>query len=201
MKRDEFLKKIIPGLRHRVRRLPQFIAHPFSEWERLYSTENPWRFDRPSEIHRFEETNHIIRETTGPVETILEIGTAEGHQTEWLLRLAHELQGIDISPTAVRRCRRKFASNQKASFSVGTLPDIRVDERFDLVTAFEIIYYVKPKDIPRAFDLMDRLGERRFVSVHWPQVHVLDHFLFPTRNAARRIIYWENEPLWLVAWW
>jgi hypothetical protein len=41
-------------------------------------------------------------------------------------------------------------------FSIGKLPEIGVDERFDLVTAFEIIYYVK--DIPRALDMMDRLG-------------------------------------------
>jgi hypothetical protein len=69
------------------------------------------------------------------------------------------------------------------------------------VTAFEIIYYEKPKNIPRVFDMMDRLSHRRMVSVHWPQVHVLDEFLFPTRNASHRIIYWQDKPSWLVAWW
>jgi ubiquinone/menaquinone biosynthesis C-methylase UbiE len=134
-----------------------------------------------------------------PLETVLEIGSGEGDQTERLLNLAHKVRGVDISPTAIERARRRFADNPNASFSVGELPKIGVDERFDLVTAFEIIYYVK--DIPRALDMMDRLGHQRIVSVHWPQVRVLDEFLFPTRNTSRQIIYWEDKPRWLVAWW
>jgi ubiquinone/menaquinone biosynthesis C-methylase UbiE len=193
------LNKIIPALKRRLRRLTRYIAHPTSRWERLYSAENPWHFDHASEIHRFEETNRIIRETSGPPETILEIGSAEGDQTEWLLRLADKVRGVDISPTAIARARRRFANNPNASFSVGKLPEIGIDERFDLVTAFEIIYYVK--DIPRALDMMDRLGDRRMVSVHWPQVRVLDEFFFPMRNASRQTIYWEDKPQWLVAWW
>lgn len=182
-----------------IRALGQYAAHPISRWERLYATENPWRFDTPSEIYRFEETNRIIRERNGPVGTILEIGAGEGDQTEWLLKLADKVQGVDISPTAVERARRRFANNPKAGFSTGKLPDIGTEERFDLVTAFEIIYYLK--DIPRALDMMDRLGQRRMVSVHWPQVRMLDAFLFPTRNASRQVISWDGQPRWLVAWW
>jgi ubiquinone/menaquinone biosynthesis C-methylase UbiE len=193
------LKKIISALKRPLRRLSQYFAHPISRWERLYAAENPWHFDRASEIHRFEEINRIISGRIGPLETILEIGSAEGDQTERLLNLAHKVRGVDISPTAIERARRRFADNPNASFSVGKLPEIGIDERFDLVTAFEIIYYVK--DIPRALDMMDRLGHRRIVSVHWPQVRVLDAFLFPTRNASRQIIYWEDKPRWLVAWW
>ncbi|HEX4371331.1 MAG TPA: class I SAM-dependent methyltransferase [Rhizomicrobium sp.] len=186
-------------MKRRLRQALQYIAHPISRWERLYATENPWRFDIPSEIYRFEETNRIIRQRVGPVETILEIGSGEGDQTKWLLKLADRVEGIDISPTAIERARSRFANNPKASFSAGRLPDIGVGERFDLVTAFEIIYYVK--DIPRALEMMDRLGQRRIVSVHWPQVRVLDEFLFPTRNASRQVITWEDKPRWLVAWW
>jgi hypothetical protein len=32
-------------------------------------------------------------------------------------------------------------------------------------------------------------------------VRVLDEFLFPTRNASRQVITWEDKPRWLVAWW
>lgn len=195
------MKKIIPAITRRLRRLPEYIVHPISQWERFYLRENPWHFERPSEVHRFQETNRIIREMIGPVETILEIGSAEGHQTEWLLSLAHKVRGVEISSTAVRRARRKFANNPKATFSVGRVPDIRGDERFDLVTAFEIIYYVKPKNIPRVFDMMDRLGQRRIMSMYWPHIHVFDAYLFPTRNVSRQIIYWEDKPRWLVVWW
>jgi hypothetical protein len=195
------LKKIIPAIARRLRRVPDYIAHPFSEWERLYRKENPWDFERPSEIHRFDDTNRIIRENIGPVQTILEIGSAEGHQTERLARLADTVQGVEICATAVRRARRKFAGNPKASFSVGKAQDIRVRERVDLVTAFEILYCITPKNIPHVLDMMDGLGHKRIVSAYWPDMQVLEDFLFPTRNASRQIIYWENEPRWLVAWW
>jgi hypothetical protein len=48
---------------------------------------------------------------------------------------------------------------------------------------------------------MDRIGHKRIVSVFWPQRHLLDNHLFPKRSAARKIIYWEDEPRWLAAWW
>jgi len=185
----------------RLRRLPEYIIHPISPWERLYLTKNPWSFERPSEVHRFEETNRLIRERVGPVETIFEIGSAEGDQTEYLSQLANKVRGVEISLTAVRRAQYKFANNPKISFSVGKAPDIRVSERFDLVTALEVVYYVKPKNIPAVFEMMDRLGHKRIVSVYWPHKRVLDDFLFPTRNTSRQIIYWENKPRWLVAWW
>jgi trans-aconitate methyltransferase len=195
------VKKIIPAITRRLRRVSDYIAHPFSEWERLYRKENPWSFERESEIHRFEETNRIIREMIGPVETILEFGSAEGHQTERLLRVADKVQGIDISATAVKRARRKFAGNPKASFTVANAQDIKIEKPVDLMTAFEILYYIAPKNVPRVLDMMDDLSRKRIVSTYWPHVQVLEDFLFPTRNTSRQIIYWENEPRWLVAWW
>jgi ubiquinone/menaquinone biosynthesis C-methylase UbiE len=196
-----FLKKIIPAIADRLRRVAEYIRHPISRWERFYLSQNPWRFERSSEIHRFEETNRIIREMMEPVETILEIGSAEGDQTEWLSRMAHKVHGVEISSTAVRRARRKFENNSAVSFSVGKLPNIRVDERFDLVTAFEVIYYLTPENIRRAFDVMDNLGKKRILSVYWPHLNVLDASLFSTRNVAQQTIYWEDKPRWLVVWW
>lgn len=137
----------------------------------------------------------------GPVETILEIGSAEGDQTEWLSRLARKVHGVEVSPTAVGRARRRFENNSMISFSVGKLPNIRVDERFDLVTAFEIIYYLQPDAIRRALDLMDSLAHKRILSVYWPHLEVLEDSLFLTRNVSRHTIYWEGEPRWLLVWW
>ena len=188
------MKKIFPALQRRLK-------HPFSRWQRLYTVENPWGFDRPFELFRFEQTNRIIREAIGPVETILEIGAAEGHQTKYLLDVARKVHGVDISATAVERAGRAFANNPNVSFSVGSLPDIRVNERFDLVTALEIIYYVKPKEMARALDTMERLSKKRLVSVHWPRVSVLETHLFPSRSVTKEILYWEGNPMWLVAWW
>jgi SAM-dependent methyltransferase len=199
--RKIFLKKIIPAIARRLRRVPEYILHPFSQWERFYLSENPWHFERSSEIHRFEETNRIIQEAIGPVETILEIGSGEGDQTQWLSRLARKINGVEISSTAVRRARRKFEGNPRVSFQVGELPDLGIAERFDLVTAFEIVYYLTPENIRRAFDAMDKLGKKRILSVYWPHLNVLDASLFSTRSVAQQTIYWESKPRWLVVWW
>ena len=194
-------KRIIPAIKRRLRRAAEYVAHPTSEWERFYLTKNPWNFDRLSEIHRFEETNRIIQKVMGPIETILEIGSAEGDQTEWLSRVARKVHGVEISSTAVRRARRKFKGNSGISFSAGRMPDLSIDERFDLVTAFEIAYYLKPEDVAQAFEMMDKLGQRRMLSVYWPHLDVLDAFLFPTREVSREIIYWEDKPRWHLVWW
>jgi SAM-dependent methyltransferase len=194
-------KNIMPAIARRLRRVPGYILHPISQWERLYLTENPWRFERSSEIYRFEETNRIIQNVIGPVETILEIGSGEGDQTQWLSRLARKINAVEISSTAVRRARRKFEGNPRVSFQVGALPDLGIAERFDLVTAFEIVYYLTPENIRRALDVMDGLGKKRILSVYWPHVNVLDASLFSTRSVGKQTIYWEDEPRWLVVWW
>ena len=96
---------------------------------------------------------------------------------------------------------RKFEGNPRVSFQVGELPDLGIAERFDLVTAFEIVYYLTPEDIRRAFDAMDQLGKKRILSVYWPHLNVLDASLFSTRSVAQQTIYWESKPRWLVVWW
>jgi 2-polyprenyl-3-methyl-5-hydroxy-6-metoxy-1,4-benzoquinol methylase len=193
------LAKLHKRIRGRIAR----IIHPNSPWERFYAVKNPWQFDRPGEIYRFEETNRIIREHIGPVGSLLEIGAAEGHQTQWLLRVADRVHGVDISATALKRAKHALAHNPRAAFSAGALPDSNLDfEPFDLVAVLETIYYAAPEELPAAFETIERLGKKHLMSVYLPfYKDAIAQLISTRRNVSTETITWEGQPMWLVAWW
>src|SRR6516162_269661 len=73
----------------------------------LYLWRNPWSFTDQHEQTRFIETNRILLREFGQIGTLLEIGCAEGHQTLHLMRVCHQLHGLDVSRRAVRRAKLK----------------------------------------------------------------------------------------------
>jgi len=193
---------ILTKIANRLRLLRARIFYANAPWERLYAARNPWGVDRPLELYRFEETNRIIRDHIGPVGSLLEVGSAEGHQTEWLLKAADRVHGVDISVTAVNRARKMFAGNSKATFSVGALPGSNMNlEQADLVVVPETIYYVKEEELPAAFDAIERLGKKRLMTVYWPYYKDTIKQLISTRvNVVTETLQWEDHK-WLVAWW
>jgi hypothetical protein len=197
------MKAVLTKVGNRARRLRARILHPNAPWERFYAVRNPWKFDRPGEIYRFSETNRIIREEIGRVGSLLEIGSAEGHQTEWLLRVADRVHGIDISATAVKRAKAAFAKNPKATFSVGALPASNLDlELAELVVVSEIIYYVAPEELHAAFDSIERLGQKRLMTIYLPcHTDAIEQLLLARKHLSTKTLSWAGEFNWLVAWW
>jgi hypothetical protein len=113
---------------------------------RLYRVENAWRMDSAREQARFAWTNELIAAHLAPLETILEVGCAEGHQSQYLSRVCRQLYGIDVSRRAVRRAERRCPSGKFAAADpLGAWP-AQMPAKVDLVAACEVIYYVK--DIP-----------------------------------------------------
>jgi SAM-dependent methyltransferase len=55
---------------------------------------------------------------------ILEIGPGAGRWTEYLLPRAREYIGIDISSACVAHCRKRFAQDSHARFSIGSGSDL-----------------------------------------------------------------------------
>jgi hypothetical protein len=196
------MKAVLTKVGNRARKLRAQIIYPNAPWEKFYAVKNPWKFDRPGEIFRFEQTNRIIRDRIGSVSSLLEIGSAEGHQTERLLEVAGRVHGVDISITAVNRARQAFAQNPKATFSVGALPDNDLDfEPADLVVVSETIYYVDPEALPAAFETIERLGRKRLMSVYLPcSTEAIERLVSGRQHVSMETIRWD-EFGWLVAWW
>jgi len=135
----------------------------------LYLWRNPWGFTDSREQMRFMETNRILLREFGQVATLLEIGCAEGHQTLHLIQVCRQLYGLDVSPRAVRRAKRRCS---KAAFVAGDLTNvarfINAPQQFDVVVACEVLYYIE--DVPRALKQISDLGRHCLVtyySAHW----------------------------------
>lgn len=170
--------------------------------ELLYRLNDPWNMASDRERYRFEETSRILRRAlVSPaerVESILEIGCGEGHQSEHLAPLCRSLSGIDISPTAVGRARQRLPG---ASFTAGDLlaqPWAAQRNRFDIVTAFEVLYYVK--DMARVLETMSTLGRACIVSYYEPSAALVEPPLAAMPVEGRERFRFEDVE-WRVAWW
>lgn len=170
--------------------------------ELLYRLHDPWNMESDRERFRFEETSRILRralvDPAERVESILEIGCGEGHQSAHLAPLCRSLTGIDISATAVRRARERLPG---ATFESGDLlakPWAGETDRFDVVTAFEVLYYVK--DMTAFLGTMSRLGRTCIVSYYEPSAPVVEPSLAAMPVEGRERFRFEDVE-WRVAWW
>jgi 2-polyprenyl-3-methyl-5-hydroxy-6-metoxy-1,4-benzoquinol methylase len=109
--------------------------------------------------------------------SILEIGSGEGLQTQYLAPLAERIVGIDPSEHAVKRARSLNINN--ATFEVGDLLNFHAIENngpFDLVTACEVIYYLEDNQLERAFQNLNSLGRTCIVTYYQGMYARLDPF-------------------------
>ena len=107
----------------------------------LYSLEDPWGMASEREQYRFSQTNAQLAGIMPRYDSILELGSGEGHQSTYLQKLTSRLHGIDISSRASIRARRRC---KKAQFVVGEVDQVLElfpNIHFDLITACEVLYY------------------------------------------------------------
>jgi 2-polyprenyl-3-methyl-5-hydroxy-6-metoxy-1,4-benzoquinol methylase len=163
-----------------------------------YTVADPWHMDSPTEQARFVLTNRLIERDLGHVGSLLEIGCGEGHQTAHLARLAERMYGIDVSPKAIERATQRLPSAQFAPGDLFAQPWGDARGRFDLVTACEVLYYVK--DIPATLERMSHLGRSCFVSIFSPALQRVGPHLEKIPGLHKDWIG-HGGTVWLTAWW
>jgi SAM-dependent methyltransferase len=115
-----------------------------ANFERLYATQKePWTYSaRAAEVLRHEHVEETVRGLRPRYDHILDIGCSVGQLTGRLAGLAPRVQGMDVSPTAIKRARERCeeaaerASGAKTTFRfcIGSSVDAPFgEERFDLV--------------------------------------------------------------------
>ena len=113
----------------------------YGNLEKLYVVEDPWNLSSEKEQARFERSNALIAQIAPGCSSLLEVGCGEGYQTAWLQKVSASVVGVDISARAIDRARKACPG---VRFEVGRAEDVGAlfkGERFDLVTAFETLYY------------------------------------------------------------
>jgi cyclopropane fatty-acyl-phospholipid synthase-like methyltransferase len=170
----------------------------FERLELAYTIEDPWNMDSPGEIARFEATNRIIKREFGHVQSLLEIGCGEGHQSRYLAEAADQLHGLDVSEKAVERARVRVPDGQFAAADLFSQPWQQSTPRFDLVTACEVLYYMS--DVERTLARMSELGRHCLVTIFAPAARRVGPHLERIEGLQKDWI-WHGGTVWLVCWW
>lgn len=163
-----------------------------------YSIADPWNMQSELERARFEATNRVVERAFGRVGTVLEIGCGEGHQTQYLARVSDAQYGIDVSAQAIARARLRMPAAQFAATDLAAQPWGEARHRFDLVTACEVLYYLR--DPAATIARMRHLGRHGLVTFFAPAcVRVAAH-LEAVPGLHKDWIH-HKRTSWLIGWW
>ncbi|HVK72874.1 MAG TPA: class I SAM-dependent methyltransferase [Kofleriaceae bacterium] len=174
-------------------------ADAYDRLDLAYKVADPWHMDSAIERFRFAETNRMIEARLGGrFDRVLEVGCGEGHQSEHLRRLCDRLTGIDVSPTAIERARKRVPGVDFASGDLYAQPWIDELGRFDLVTACEVVYYMA--DLPRFLTAIDRLGRQCLVTYFAPAARKVEADVMKMPGAQKTTFRYEDTE-WVAAWW
>ncbi|MFN0185331.1 MAG: class I SAM-dependent DNA methyltransferase [Aquabacterium sp.] len=167
--------------------------------DRLYALPDPWDMASAREQSRFVQTNDLILSLFGPVDTMLEVGCGEGHQSAHLVQICRQLDAIDVSATAVARAGERVPGIRAAAADLSTLPwPLPATGRYDVVVACEVLYYMS--DIPDAIDRMSRLGRHGLVTFFAPAARVVAAHVEQLPGVRRGWIHHGGQA-WLWAAW
>ena len=166
--------------------------------EMAYRLADPWNMESDLERFRFERTNALIARHFPGIRSILELGSGEAHQSEYLQRLCTELYGVDVSATAVARAQARLPQGKFAAGDVFKQPWGREAGRFDLVVACEVLYYVA--DIGQTIDEMNHLGKSCFVTMFAPAIRRVGPFI-ERLPGVQKDWFGAHGAEWVVAFW
>ena len=169
-----------------------------SRLDLAYNVEDPWNMDSALEQARFQATNRIIEKNFGRVGSLLEIGCGEGHQTQYLARVSDQQYGIDVSTHAIARARLRLPTAHFAATDLFNLPWQDRGERFDLITACEVLYYLS--DPAATLQRMRQLGRSGLVTFFAPASGRIGPHLDSIPGLRKDWIY-HGGTSWLVGWW
>jgi O-antigen biosynthesis protein len=100
----------------------------------------PWAGDPVmtyEHLHRYAYASRYIEG-----KRVLDLASGEGYGSALLARTAFSVVGIDIDPKTLRHARRKYAG-ANIHFIVGSVTEIPLAARFDVVVCFELIEHIQ----------------------------------------------------------
>jgi SAM-dependent methyltransferase len=163
-----------------------------------YTLPDPWHMSSAREKARFAATNAVIQRAFGHVGSLLELGCGEGHQTLRLREACNRIHAVDVSAQAIDRARKRVSDAQFAATDIFGQPWGGDRNRFDLVTACEMLYYVA--DPAATLRQMRYLAPRGLVTFFAPACGRVGPHLDGIPGLHREWFFHERTA-WLVGWW
>jgi len=152
-----------------------FLPVYFTEehFENLYRRkQDPWNYEH-SDFER-EKYLKTLQAIPKEVETIWEIGCAEGAFTQLLLEGGKKVRGVDISLTALSRAKGRLKDfGDRVQLQRLDIVREDIEGTFDLILASEILYYLGGKDVLQ-------LLEKKFLRHLRPSGYLLLCHFYPS---------------------
>ena len=187
---------------------PPDVAVPseLRDFESLYRAgAEPWTYsERAVETLRHEKVAAIVR-ALAP-RRALDLGCSLGQLTAQLAELPTELHAADLSPTAVRRARKRLTTPAFACGSATALP--YAPESFDVVVASDGLYswHLRPAERATALgEIHDvlALGGHAVLTEHMRPARFAE-FLAEVRASPLRVVdvhYFHDRPCYQLEGW
>lgn len=164
----------------------------------LYSLEDPWEMASEREQHRFAATSAQLAMIEPKHGSVVELGCGEGHQSLHLRALCERLHGVDLSSAAVARARARCPWAQFSVAKVEAVPDLLTGERVDLITACELLYYLREPE--RLLPKLQAVTRRIYVSNYRPRsMHLRPLFEYDGWYRLPDIVH--GEAVWECFLW
>ena len=124
-------------------------------FDQIFSTEDPWGYDKPYEVRKYEETLELLVGLSAD-DIVTEMACAEGHFTARLAPLVNKIRAYDVSPIALERLegRLEQAGINNVEMGVFDLLADTLTKTSDVVVCSEVLYYMPPEKLD---DVVSRL--------------------------------------------
>lgn len=111
------------------------------------SKEDPWLLEtKPFDQARYAAMLDMLGDLS-KYKSILEVGCAAGSFTHYLASRAQRLRVVDVMREAIRKCRRRLATEQGVIFCVEDISETEGwGETYDLIVISEVLYYLESRD-------------------------------------------------------
>lgn len=173
-------------------------ADNHSRLDLAYLVPDPWRLDSEAEHARYRATSAAVERAFGRPRTILEVGCGEGVQSEYFAKQCDRLTGIDVSPRAIARAKKRLPDAELIAGDLLAQPWANEAGRFDVVVACEVIYYMS--DVPRFLAAMNRLGRGCVVTYFAAAERKMGQYVRAIPGVTiERIAH--GDAAWFVATW
>ncbi len=133
----------------------KYGSYEWSEYLYKNSKTDPWGQDwRASQLIRYKKSIELIERNVDKenIKSVLDVGCATGvflNQLKESLVNAKNFTGIDISKEALKKCKTKYEGFNFINSSLPELKELNA-ERYDLVSALEVICYVSEDKLNEA---------------------------------------------------
>jgi len=103
----------------------------------------------PSEDWKESLLRSVLEKHVARGGVILEIGPGGGRWTGVLIERSQRYVGVDISATCVEVCQKKFGSDSRASFQVGSGTDLKGidDSSIDTLWSFDVFVHINRREV------------------------------------------------------